>query len=222
LQRKCAEEKQIVTELLLNSGAVIQDINAVRKRISKIKGGRLALRLHPAKIVNLTVSDVIGDWKMLDYIPDNTVPDTSTFEDAKYALKKYELWSQIPDSVKKHLQHADPRMETPKSLEEVSIQTHILATNEMACTAAAKEAEVLGLNSMILSTKLEGESVDAGIFHAGIAREIIEHNRPLKPPRIIVSGGETTVTIKKTMEMEGQTKNLVSDTHPKLMDILRS
>jgi glycerate 2-kinase len=190
------EEKRIVTELLLNSGADIQDINAVRKHISKIKGGRLALRLHPAEIINLTVSDVIGDWKMLDYITDNTIPDTSTFQDARDTLKKYDLWNRVPYSVKDHLQSADPRMETPKRLEGIRIHTHILATNEMACMAAIREAEALGLNSMILSTKLEGESVEAGILHAGIAREITEHNRPLKPPCIIVSGGETTVTIE--------------------------
>lgn len=192
------EDKQIVTELLLHSGAVIQDINAVRKHISKIKGGRLALRLHPAEIVNLTVSDVIGDWKMLDYITDNTVPDTSTFQDAQLTLKKHDLWNHVPSSVKKHLQCADHKMETPKSLEGVRIHSHILATNEMACLAASQKAAALGLNSMILSTKLEGESVEAGIFHAGIAREIAEHNRPLKPPCIIVSGGETTVTIEGT------------------------
>lgn len=190
------EEKRIVTKLLLNSGAVIQDINAVRKHISKIKGGRLALRLHPAEIVNLTVSDVIGDWEMLDYITGNTVPDTSTFQDARYTLKKYDLWNRVPCSVKKHLQCADPGMETPKNLDGMRIHTHILATNEMACIATAREAEALGLNSMILSTKLEGESVEAGIIHAGIAREIAEHNRPIKPPCIIVSGGETTVTIE--------------------------
>ena len=189
------EDKQIVTELLLNSGAVIQEINAVRKHISRIKGGQLALRLHPAEIVNLTVSDVIGDWKMLDYITDNTVPDTSTFQDAQRTLKKYDLWSQVPFSVRRHLQSADQRMETPKQLDGIRIHSHILATNEMACFAASKEAEALGLNSMILSTKLEGESVEAGIFHAGIVREIAEHNRPIKPPCVIVSGGETTVTI---------------------------
>lgn len=189
-------DNQIVTELLLNSGAVIQEINAVRKHISKIKGGRLALRLHPAEIVNLTVSDVIGDWKMLDCITDNTVPDTSTFQDAQRTLKKHDLWNQVPSSVRRHIQRADQRMETPKHLEGLKIHSHILATNEMACLAAFKEAKASGLNSMILSTKIEGESVEAGIFHAGIAREIAEHNRPIKSPCVIVSGGETTVTIK--------------------------
>jgi glycerate 2-kinase len=189
-------DNQIVTELLLNSGAVIQEINAVRKHISKIKGGRLALRLHPAEIVNLTVSDVIGDWKMLDCITDNTVPDTSTFQDAQRTLKKHDLWNQVPSSVRRHLQRADQRMETPKHLEGLKIHSHILATNEMACLAAFKEAKASGFNSMILSTKIEGESVEAGIFHAGIAREIAEHNRPIKSPCVIVSGGETTVTIK--------------------------
>lgn len=203
------EDKQIVTELLLNSGAAIQEINAVRKHISKIKGGRLALRLHPAEIINLTVSDVIGDWKMLDYITDNTVPDTSTFQDAQRTLRKHDLWDQVPSSVRTHLQYADQRMETPKHLKGVRIHSHILATNEMACIAALKEAKALGLNSMILSTKLEGESVEAGIFHAGIAREIADHNRPIKPPCVIVSGGETTVTIKGTPGSGGPNQEFI-------------
>jgi glycerate-2-kinase len=189
------EEKREVNKLLLNSGAIIQEINAVRKHISKIKGGRFALHIHPAEIINLTVSDVIGDWKMLDYITGNTVPDTSTFQDAVDALKKYRLWEKVPESVRKHLQKVNPEMETPKNFGGVRVHTFMLATNEDACLAAKERAEALGFNAMILSTMIEGESKEVGIVHAGIALEIEANNRPLKPPCILISGGETTVTI---------------------------
>jgi len=190
------EETREVNEILLHSGAVIQEINAVRKHISRIKGGRLALHIHPAEIINLTVSDVIGDWKMLDYITGNTVPDSSTFQDAINSLKKYRLLEKIPESVRRHLQNARPEMETPKNFRKIKVHTVILATNEDACVAAAEKAEVLGFNAMILSTRIEGESREAGIIQAGIAKEIEVNDRPLRTPCVLVSGGETTVTIE--------------------------
>ena len=190
------EETREVNELLLHSGAVIQEINAVRKHISKIKGGRLALHIHPAEIINLTVSDVIGDWNMIDYIKGNTVPESSTFKDAINSLKKYRLLEKIPEAVRSHLQNACPEMETPKNFRKIKVHTVILATNEDACIAATKRAEVLGFNTMILSTMIEGESREVGIIHAGIAKEIEVNNRPIKTPCVLVSGGETTVTIE--------------------------
>lgn len=190
------DEKCKVNELLLKSGAIIQEINAVRKHISKIKGGRLARHIYPAQLINLTVSDVIGDWDMLDYITGNTVPDTSTFQDAINTLNKYSLWNKIPISVRKYLKNARPEMETPKMFEGLNSHTFMLATNNDACLAAKKKAEALGFNSMILSTMIEGESREVGIVHAGIARGIKTDNRPLKPPCVLISGGETTVTIK--------------------------
>jgi len=189
------DDKRDVTALLLNSGAVIQEINAVRKHLSQIKGGRLALRIHPAELINLTVSDVIGDGTMLDCITGNTVPDTSTFHDAIRTLKKYHLWERVPDSVRRHLAAARPDEETPKDFGDIQVHTFLLATNADACLAAKDRAEALGFNAMILSTMIEGESREAGILHAGIAREIQAHNRPIKPPCVIISGGETTVTI---------------------------
>ncbi|MCW4038518.1 MAG: glycerate kinase [Candidatus Bathyarchaeota archaeon] len=190
------EEAREVNELLLHSGAVIQEINAVRKHISRIKGGRLALHIHPAEIINLTVSDVIGDWNMLDYITGNTVPDSSTFQDAINSLKKYRLLEKMPESVRSHLQNAHPETETPKHFREENVYTVILATNEDACLAAAERAEALGFNAMILSTRIEGESREAGIVHAGIARELEVNDRPLRTPCVLISGGETTVTIE--------------------------
>jgi glycerate-2-kinase len=203
------EETREVNEILLHSGAVIQEINAVRKHISRIKGGRLALHIHPAEIINLTVSDVIGDWKMLDYITGNTVPDSSTFQDALNSLKKYSLLEKMPESVRRHLQNAQPEMETPKYFKEVKVYTVILTTNKDACEAASERAEALGFNTMILSTRIEGESREAGIVHAGIAKEIEANNRPLRAPCVLISGGETTVTIEGDHGVGGPNQEFV-------------
>lgn len=187
-------DKKKVTDLLLKCGATIEEINAVRKHISAIKGGRLAKYIYPAEVVNLIVIDEVAG---LPWGP--TVPDTTTFEDATRALKKYNLWEKIPKTVRKHLQRGltDPSLETPKpkDFEGLKVRNVILADNRIACEAAKKKAEKLGFNSMILSTVLEGESREAGIVLASIAKEIEERNRPLGPPCVLISGGETTVTI---------------------------
>jgi glycerate-2-kinase len=203
------EDKKKTTELLLKSGAVIQEINAVRKHISAIKGGRLAKHIHPAEIINLTVSDVIGD--PLDYITDLTVPDTSTFEDAVFALKKHGLWKKISDSVRTHLEkgRADASLETPKDFAGMKVHTFILSNNEAVCEAAKNRAEELGFNSVILSTMIEGESKEAGIVLAGIAKEIEKNNRPIKTPVVLVSGGETTVTIQGECGEGGRNQEFV-------------
>jgi len=188
------EDKKRVTDLLLKSGATIDEMNAVRKHISAIKGGRLAKYIYPAEVINLIVIDEVAG---LPWGP--TVPDTTTFEDAIGALKKYDLWEKVPDSVRKHLQRglSDPSLETPKPKDFESLKVHnvILANNQIACEAAKKRAEELGFNSMILSTVLEGESREVGIVLAGIAKEIERRKRPLEPPCVLISGGETTVTI---------------------------
>jgi len=183
-----------VTDLLLKCGAEIQEINAVRKHISAIKGGRLATYIHPAELVNLIVIDEV---RGLPWGP--TVPDTTTFKDAVSVLKKYELWDKIPESVKKHLERADPRWETPKEQDfrRMGIKMHnvVLANSETVCKAAEKRARMLGLNAMILSTVMEGESREVGVAMAGVAREVEMHGRPIEPPCVIIVGGETTVTI---------------------------
>jgi glycerate-2-kinase len=190
------EEKKAVNLLLLTCGANIVEINAVRKHLSQIKGGRLAKAIHPqAHLINLTVSDVIGD--PLDYITDPTVPDTSTFDDAKATLTKYDLWSKVPSSVSRFLKRANPELETPKAkdLAEYTRHDFIIVKGDAACEAAAEKAKALGFNTMILSTMLEGESKELGRTIAAIAREVLLNHRPLKPPCVIVGGGETTVKI---------------------------
>ncbi|UCH37329.1 MAG: glycerate kinase [Candidatus Bathyarchaeota archaeon] len=198
-----------VNELLLFSGATIQEINAVRKHISQIKGGRLALRIQPAEIVNLTVSDVIGDWNMIDFITDNTVPDRSTFKDAITTLRKYNLLKHVPRSVRNHLRKADPNLETPKTFERITSRTWILMTNKETCEAAVHKAQTLGFEAQILSTMIEGESREAGIVHGGIAREIEAHHRPIKCPGVLISGGETTVRISGNQGRGGPNQEFI-------------
>lgn len=189
------EGKRRINELLLASGATIREINAVRKHLSDIKGGKLALSIFPAEIINLTVSDVTED--PLDYITDPTVPDTSTFSEAISVLKKYNLWDKFPKSAIYYLQNATPESETPKDFGEFKPLVHsfTLIKSKTICEAAAEKAKELGFTPLILTTMLEGESREVGVVFAGIAKEIKHSNRPLPPPCAIIAGGETTVKI---------------------------
>jgi glycerate-2-kinase len=190
------KEKQRLNQLLLNCGANIIEINTVRKHLSQVKGGRLALAIHPqAHLINLTVSDVIGD--PLDYITDPTVPDTSTLDEARAVFTKYDLWNRMPASVGKFLKTAGPDQETPKMADLSGCNRHdfILVSSDAACEAAQKKSKELGLNTLILSTMLEGESKMLGGTFVSIAKEIVFKGRPLKPPCTLIGGGETTVTI---------------------------
>ena len=187
------EEKGRIHELLLHSGATIREINAVRKHLSDIKGGKLALSIFPAEIINLTVSDVTDD--PLDYITGPTVPDTSTFEDAILVLKKYDLLGRVPKSALDYLQRATPEMENPKDFGNMPVHTFVLVKSSTICKAASNRAQELGFASMILTLTLEGESREAGIAFARIGAEIQRCNKPLTPPCVVVACGETTVTI---------------------------
>jgi len=187
------EEKRTTNKLLLYSGATIKEINAVRKHLSSIKGGNLALSIFPAEIINLTVSDVNGD--PLDVVSDLTVPDTSTLDDAIQVLNRYDLMEKIPESAREYLLGATPEMETPKDFGNMPVHSFFIANNGSACEAACNRASELGLASMILTTTLEGESKEVSHIFNSIAREIKAYNRPLASPCVVVAGGETTVTI---------------------------
>lgn len=191
----CLEEKMRINELLLASGARIREINAVRKHLSDIKGGKLALSIFPAEIINLTVSDVTED--PLDYITGPTVPDTSTFSEAISVLQRYNLWDKFPKSATNYLQEATSKLETPKDFGGFKSLVHsfVLIRSGTVCEAAADMARELGFTPLILTTMLEGESREVGVVFAGIAKEIKHHNRPLAPPCAIIAGGETTVKI---------------------------
>jgi len=200
-------EKQRVSRLLLSSGASIFEINSVRKHLSKVKGGRLALAIFPAELINLTVSDVIND--PLDYITDPTVPDTSTFEDAIKTLRKYSLMKKVPPSVRTYLETADPRHESPKDFGSMSYHNFILTNNELACEAASAVAESLGFKSMILSTMFDGESQEVGKTFASIGKEIRKYQRPIQPPCVLIGGGETVVTLKRNFGQGGPNQEFV-------------
>lgn len=181
---------------LLTCGANIIEINSVRKHVSLIKGGRLARMAPPgAALINLTVSDVIGD--ALDYITDNTVPDTSSTTDAHAVLDKYKLWDRLPASVTAHLRSGGESVETMREddLAHISRQDVILAPADAACRGAQTAAEAMGLNSVILSTELEGESAEAGRTFADAVKKILRGKGPAQKPCAVIAGGETTVLI---------------------------
>jgi glycerate 2-kinase len=188
-------DKQAVTKLLLACGANIHEINSVRKHLSTLKGGQLARLAFPATVVTLMLSDVIGD--NLDVIGSGpTTPDLSTFADALGILKKYGLLDKAPGSVRRRLEQgaAGQLEETPKSLERT--QNLIVGSNRLAVNAAKAKAKALGYRTLVLSTTIEGETRDVARLHAAIAREIRTSGEPLKPPACIISGGETTVTLR--------------------------
>ena len=188
-------EKRAITNQLLECGANIHEINCVRKHISRIKGGQLARLAYPATVLTLILSDVIGDD--LDVIGSGpTVPDRTTFADAKAILDKYALWERIPPGVRKRL--SSRASETPKPRDRIfrKVQNLIVASNLLAVNAAAREARKLGFGTMILSTFLEGEAREVARVLAAIAREIRATGNPIKPPACVITGGETTVTIR--------------------------
>ena len=139
------QEKREVHRLLLECGASIREINAVRKHLSQFKGGRLALAIFPAEIVNLTVSDVTGD--PYDYITCPTVPDTSTFEDARRVLTRYHLWERMPASVVRYLREATPDLENPRDFGDRPVHTFLLMKTGEVCRAAADAAARLGFTA---------------------------------------------------------------------------
>ncbi|HXI40182.1 MAG TPA: glycerate kinase [Bryobacteraceae bacterium] len=192
-------EKQEVTRLLLASGADIHEINAVRKHISLIKGGQLARMAYPARVLSLILSDVIGDD--LDVIGSGlTAPDASAFSGARAVLEKYSLLNRVPLSVADRLtagMRGEIR-ETPKTGDRAFARTQnlVVGSNRLAVEAAAAHSRELGFRTMILSTTIEGETRDVARVHAAIAWEIAHYGRPLAPPACLISGGETTVTLR--------------------------
>jgi len=192
-------EKQETTRLLLASGASIHEVNAVRKHISQMKGGQLARLAHPATVLSLLLSDVIGDD--LDVIGSGpTAPDKSTFQDAAAVLEKYGIWEKVPAAVREFIARGlkGGLPETPKPGDALfdRVQNLIVGSNALAVQAAAAEARRLGLAPMVLSTRIEGETREIARMHAAIAREVVETGRPRRAPVCLISGGETTVTLR--------------------------
>lgn len=190
---------QRLTELMLRSGATINEMNAVRKHLSQVKGGRLAALAAPAELITLLLSDVVGS--PLDVIASGpTVPDTSTFADAAAVFDRYGLWEQAPTSIVAELRAglAGDRPETPKPGDPLFERTNnlVVASNEQAAAAAVERARAHGLNALLLSTFVEGEAREVAKVLAAIAREERRSGQPLPRPACIVLGGETTVTVR--------------------------
>jgi len=188
-------DKQQITKLLLDCGATIHEINCIRKHVSLLKGGGLARLAYPATVLALILSDVIGDD--LDVIGSGpTVPDHTTFADARAILKKYGIWKQVPAAIRERLSSAV--QETPKPGDPIfaRVQNLIVGSNRLAVDAAALEARSRGFRTVVLSTSIEGEAREVARVYAAIAKEIRAVRRPVRPPACIISGGETTVTIR--------------------------
>ncbi|TMI14057.1 glycerate kinase [Candidatus Bathyarchaeota archaeon] len=191
-------DKQKTTNLLLKSGAKIDEINAVRKHLSDFKGGRLAEKLHPATILSLIISDVVGD-KLESIASGPTVPDDTTYADAYTILQEHGLWRTVPSSVRKRIQKGKEGKlpETPKGSSRIFKRVHnvLVGTNEESCQAAAEVLEKRGYHSLILSTRLQGEAREVGKVLASICADIHENGLPVAPRAALVAGGETTVTV---------------------------
>ena len=186
-------DKQMINRALLKSGANIGDMNCVRKHLSGIKGGRLALACAPAKVVTLGISDIPGDDVSV-IASGPTVADPTTREQALSILGRYGI--DVPQQVLAHLN--SPRSETPKPHDPRldRCEAHVIATAQHALQAAAAYARRQGVAPLILGDSLEGESRDVAYVHAAIARQIFHHGEPAPRPCVILSGGETTVTVR--------------------------
>ncbi len=191
------EEKQRINKDLLNSGANIAEMNCVRKHLSRIKGGRLALSCAPAKVVTLTISDVPGDDPAI-IASGPTVPDATSCADAVAILQRYGI--AVPGAIMSLLEQG--ALETPKPGDAAfdGHEVHMIATPQQSLEAAAAAARAAGIEAHILSDEIEGESREVGKVHAALARAVARRGQPFAKPCVILSGGETTVTVKKQPE----------------------
>ncbi|GAB6063226.1 glycerate kinase type-2 family protein [Deferrisoma palaeochoriense] len=193
------EDVQEVTRLLLASGATIGELNAVRKHLSQVKGGRLGAAAHPARVVNLVLSDVIGD--RLDVIASGPFsPDPTTFSEARQVLVRRGVWDRVPEAVRRHIE-AGCRGEvedTPKPGDPrlAGIVHVVVGSNRKSLEAAAARARALGYNPLILTSRLEGEAREVGRALVAVAQEARERGDPVAPPACLLAGGETTVTLR--------------------------
>jgi glycerate 2-kinase len=191
-------DKQAINRALLMSGANIGEMNTVRKHLSAIKGGRLAAAAAPARVVTLAISDVPGDDPtVIGSGP--TVPDPTTFAGARALVERFRL---VPSPEIAARLHQDDD-ETPKPGSLPGCEFRLIATPMMALRAASDAAKQAGLTPLILGDALEGEATVVGIVHAGIARSIRSHGEPVRTPALLLSGGETTVTIESATTGQG-------------------
>jgi hydroxypyruvate reductase len=185
-------DKQAINRALLHSGATISEINCVRRHLSAIKGGRLAVACHPARVVTLLISDVPGDQPM-DIASGPTVPDPTTCADALAILDRYGINAPAARAL---LESGAGETIKPGDSRLAGIETHLIATPQMALEAAAEVARRAGFATYILGDSIEGEARDVGAVMAGIARQVALRGQPFPPPCVLLSGGETTVTVR--------------------------
>jgi glycerate 2-kinase len=187
------EEKQAINKALLKSGAAIDEMNCVRKHLSAIKGGRLAAMCAPAQVVTLLISDVPGDApEVIGSGP--TVPDSSTCTDALRILARYGI--ELSAAARAGLQSGAFETPKPGSALFAGHRVHMIATPQQSLEAAAALARLSGIGVHVLSDEMEGESREVGKVHAALARYVVRHGAPFSKPCVILSGGETTVTVK--------------------------
>lgn len=199
------EDKLAITKLLHRCGATIDEMNCVRKHLSRIKGGRLAEAFRGKLLVSLIVSDVVGD--PLDVIASGpTAPDPTTFAEAITILQRYGLWDRTPTTVKQHLELGSP--ETPKALGS-NIANRIIGSNRVSLDAAAREAAARGYKALDLGSFVEGETQQVAVAVAGIVRSIQRDSQPLAAPACILIGGETTVSLGEGSGKGGRNQEFV-------------
>ncbi len=197
------EDERELTEALLTSSARILEINAVRRHISAVNGGRLAQKVEArgAEMINFILSDSVGHkptanpTEPVPFVGTPVGPDGTTLQDARNVLDKYSLTSRVPHTILEYLRRATPADETPKAFGS-RVQLFVLARPADACEAARRAAERMGLAACILTTQLEGESREAGTFLACVAKEVSLNRRPFVPPCLLIAGGETTTCLE--------------------------
>ena len=186
-------DKQRINSALLASGASISEMNTVRKHLSRIKGGRLAAACYPAKVVTLLISDVPGDDPSV-IASGPSVGDPSTCAEALGILRRYQI--DVPPAVEQALASGQLETTKPSDLALAQNAVHLIATPLQSLEAAAQAARASGLTAYVLSDEIEGESREVGKVHAALARSVMAHGQPFQRPCVILSGGETTVTIR--------------------------
>jgi glycerate 2-kinase len=187
------DDKQTINRLLLASGATIGEINCVRRHLSAIKGGRLAAACHPAEVLTLLISDVPGD-RPLDIASGPTVADPTTCSDALGIVRRYGI--DLPAAALRLLESGRGESVKPGDPRLDRARVRIIATPQLALEAAASVARGAGVAAYILGDAIEGEARDVGRVLAGIALQVAEHDQPVSPPCVLLSGGETTVTVR--------------------------
>ncbi len=187
------EHKQALSRALLTSGATIREINCVRRHLSAIKGGRLGAACHPARVITLLLSDVPGD-DPVDIASGLTVADPSTCADALAILRRYAI--ELPEPVRAALEGGQGESVKPGDPRLARAETRMIATPQHALEAAAKVAREAGYAAHLLGDALEGEAIEVGKVLAGIALQVARRGQPFEPPCVLLSGGETTVTVR--------------------------